>query len=172
MLCALIGTDVRGALRPHRHASVQCSTGAWSHGHHNERARIQTPLYPGAEALQELLYLLTSTKVQILTGKCVCSGKPGIRFAPSGHVESDVYAWCCFLHQQVHRQWWPAQSYLLYWYKSTNTDARCSAADNNITVFTRFLHMHQIGSHMRVTQKAPSGVVISTDTSDYYDLYR
>ncbi len=43
-------------------------------------------------------------------------------------------------------------------------------ANNSVSVFTRFLHMHQIGSRMRVTQKAVSGEVIRTDVSDYYDF--
>ena len=42
--------------------------------------------------------------------------------------------------------------------------------NKSITVFTRFLHMHAIGTHMRVTQRSSSGAVLRTDTSDYYDF--
>ena len=42
--------------------------------------------------------------------------------------------------------------------------------DDSITVFSRFLHMHEIGTHMTVTHKDKAGTVIRTDTADYYDF--
>ena len=54
----------------------------------------------------------------------------------------------------------------------THDAATCTNrfTDKSITVFNRFLHMHQIGSHMTVTQKNAAGAVIRTDTADYYDF--
>ena len=42
--------------------------------------------------------------------------------------------------------------------------------DESITVFTRFLHMHQVGTHMTVTQESAANTVIRKDAVDYYDF--
>ena len=54
----------------------------------------------------------------------------------------------------------------------THDAASCTNrfTDDSVTVFNRFLHMHEIGSHMTVTQKNTAGAVIRTDTADYYDF--
>ena len=53
----------------------------------------------------------------------------------------------------------------------THDAASCTGSftADNVTVFTRFLHMHEVGTHMRTTQYRDRQV-LRQDIADYYDF--